>query len=139
MPGAGGSGTGPIPSTAIPITPTVSPQVSNLYSNEPGLPAGTNVIPNAGSNFPSTPTPSGNPSTPNVVPNIISRIQAPYNPERDSTPLTVDQVKRNAIFNRQITANKAIANLVAIIQQLTANVNAATNDIPLLEQDLQDK
>lgn len=29
--------------------------------------------------------------------------------------------------------------MVAIIQQLTANVNAARNDIPLLERELQDK
>lgn len=74
-----------------------------------------------------------------MVPNIIRTIQAPYDPQRDSTPLTVDTVKRNAVFNRQINANKAVANLVAIIQQLTANVNAARNDIPLLERELADR
>ena len=46
----------------------------------------------------------------------------------------MDEVKRNAIFNRQIAANKAVANLLAIIQQLTANVNAAKADIVLLEK-----
>lgn len=45
-------------------------------------------------------------------------------------------MKRNAIFNRQITANKAVANLLAIIQQLTANVNAAKADIIILEKNL---
>ena len=47
-------------------------------------------------------------------------------------------MKRNAIFNRQITANKAVANLLAIIQQLTANVNAAKADIVVLEQALKE-
>ena len=56
--------------------------------------------------------------------------------ERDQRKITIDEVKRNAIFNRQITANKAVANLLAIIQQLTANVNAAKADIIILEKNL---
>lgn len=43
-------------------------------------------------------------------------------------------MKRDATFNRQLNANKAVANLIAIIQQLTANVNAAQNDLPTYEQ-----
>lgn len=69
---------------------------------------------------------------------MISRAQAEYNVERDARKITVDEVKRNAIFNRQITANKAVANLLAIIQQLTANVNAAQADIVVLEQALKE-
>ena len=47
-------------------------------------------------------------------------------------------MKRNAIFNRQISANKGVANLLAIIQQLTANVNAAKADIVVLEKALNE-
>lgn len=136
-----GSGTG---SAGIPSSGTVSGtrspniDISGLYSGFPGLPSGTNVLPNPGSNFPTFPSPSGNPSSPNVVPGIIRTIQAPKNPARDQTPPTVEEVKRNAVFNRQLNANKAVANLVSIIQQLTANINAARNDIPLLEQALRD-
>ena len=60
-------------------------------------------------------------------------IKAEYNAERDGNVITIDQVKRNAAFNRQIAANKAVANLLAIIQQLTANVNAAKADLSVLE------
>lgn len=47
-------------------------------------------------------------------------------------------MKRVAIFNRQINANKAVANLVSIVRRLTANVNAATNDLTVLTQILAD-
>lgn len=108
-----------------------------MYAAYPGLPAGTNVVPPSGS-FPTIPSPSGNPSTPNPTPNVIRTIQASYSTERDAQPVTVDDVKRNAVFNRQLNANKAVANLIAIIQQLTANVNAARIDIQTLEQVLKD-
>lgn len=67
---------------------------------------------------------------------MIGSAQAPFNPARDTRPTTVDDIKRNAAFNRQLNANKAVANLISIIQQLTANVNAAKNDITLLENQL---
>ena len=57
-------------------------------------------------------------------------------PDRDSNSITVTQVKNTATFNRQLNSNKAVANLISLIQQLTANVNAARNDITLLEQAL---
>ena len=41
-------------------------------------------------------------------------------------------MKRRAIFNRQINANKQVANLISIVQKLTANVNAARNDLTTL-------
>lgn len=72
------------------------------------------------------------------MPSVIANANAPYNPERDQRTITPDEVKRNAAFNRQLNANKAVANLIAIIQQLTANVNAAKNDIGILEQQLRD-
>ena len=57
---------------------------------------------------------------------------------RDTRQVTVDDIKRTAIFNRQANANKAVANLIAIVQRLTANVNAATNDMTVLTQFLAD-
>lgn len=138
FPGSGsgfpGSGSG-LPGSGSGLPGGISPE--NLYSSYPGLPSGTNVVPPSGS-FPSIPSPSGPPSTPNPTPNVIRTIQATYVTERDTNTITVNDVKRTAIFNRQLNANKAVANLVAIIQQLTANVNAAQNDIGLLEQALRD-
>ena len=100
-----------------------------------GLPGDVEVLPESGK-YPTPPSPSGKPQTPNIVPHVISSAQAQYSQERDGRKITVDEVKRNAIFNRQITANKAVANLLAIIQQLTANVNAAKADIVILEKNL---
>lgn len=120
-PGSGNPGSGSSP--------------SDLYSSYPGLPSGANLIPPSG-NFPTGPSPSGLPSTPNPVPNVIRNIQATYSVPRDSNPISPNDVKRNSIFNRQLNANKAVANLISIIQQLTANVNAARNDIGLLEDAL---
>lgn len=82
----------------------------------------------ASGSFP-TNSPSGIPSTPNPTPNIIRNIQATYSVPRDSQPISVNDIQRNSVFNRQLNANKAVANLISIIQQLTANVNAARNDI----------
>ena len=53
---------------------------------------------------------------------------------RDTKQVRVDDIKQNAIFNRQTNANKAVANLIFIIGRLTTNVNAATNDITILTQ-----
>ncbi len=127
--GAPGSGS---PAGGSPSAPSVAP----LYENYPGLPAGSGPSVPAGGRYPTAPSPSGNPSTPNIVPNVIASAQAPYNPARDAKPVTVDDVKRNAAFNRQLNANKAVANLISIIQQLTANVNAAKNDIGVLQNQL---
>lgn len=79
-------------------------------------------------------SPAGAPSVYNPAPTIIANAQAQYNAARDANQITVDDIKRRAIFNRQINANKAVANLVTIVQRLTANVNAATNDLTTLTQ-----
>jgi hypothetical protein len=109
--------------------PSDSTNVQSLYQNYPGLASGTNVTPNNGGRYPTPPPPTGNPSTPNIVPNVISNAQATYVTSRDAKAPTIDDIKRNAAFNRQLNANKAVANLISIIQQLTANVNAARNDL----------
>ena len=46
-------------------------------------------------------------------------------------------MKATAIFERQLNANKAIANLLDIIEQLTANANAAKADIPSFDADVK--
>jgi chromosome segregation ATPase len=107
-----------------------------LYENYPGLPSGSSPNSPPGGRYPTPPSPTGNPSTPNIVPQVISSAQAPYNPARDAKTPTIDDIKRNAAFNRQLNANKAVANLISIIQQLTANVNAAKNDATLLQNQL---
>lgn len=107
-----------------------SSQLSSLYNSYPGLPSNTNQI-SMPANLVSSP--AGAPSIPNPVPTIIANAQATYNVARDANKITVDDVKRTAIFNRQINANKAVANLITIIQRLTANVNAARSDIITLE------
>lgn len=115
-----------VSSTSTSSSTRRSSQIESLYNSYPGLPISTNTISiptNIGSN------PVGAPRTPNPGPQIIANAQATYVPSRDANTITIDQVKRNAIFNRQINANKAIANLITIITRLTANVNAAKNDI----------
>lgn len=133
-PNGGAPGTG-FPNGGAPGTGS-APSIAPLYENYPGLPSGSAPSVPAGGRFPTAPSPSGNPSTPNIVPSVIASAQAPYNPARDAKPVTVDDVKRNAAFNRQLNANKAVANLISIIQQLTANVNAAKNDIGVLQSQL---
>lgn len=134
--GAPGSGSpaGGAPGNGSPSGP--SPDVLALYQGYPGLPSGANPAPTNGGRYPTPPPPSGNPSTPNIVPSVIANAQAPYVPSRDAKTPTIDDVKRNAAFNRQLNANKAVANLISIIQQLTANVNAAKNDLTTFQDQL---
>lgn len=130
------SGSASLPIASAPVvTPQViapNPAVAALYESYPGLPAGTAPAVSADGRYPTAPLPSGKPAGPNIISSIISNAQAPYNPARDAKQITVDEVKRNAAFNRQLNANKAVANLISIIQQLTANVNAAKNDISVV-------
>lgn len=117
--------------------PESSP-ASVLYDSYPGLPAGSGPSPPRDGRYPTVPIPAGPPSLPNIVPAVIASAQAPFNPLRDSRPITIDEVKRNAAFNRQLNANKGVANLIAIIQQLTANVNAGNNDVKILQNQFKD-
>lgn len=136
---AGGAPSGGAPSGGVPggsapggSAPGGPSPALPLYESYPGLPPGSGPSPPADGRYPTVPTPTGPPSLPNIVPAVINTAQAPYNPARDSRPITIDEVKRNAAFNRQLNANKGVANLIAIIQQLTANVNAGTNDVKIL-------
>lgn len=135
---AGSAPSSGAPSSGAPSGPSgPSPAVSALFNDYPGLPSGSSTVPANGNPYPVPPAPKGNPSTPNIVPQVIANSQAPYNPQRDRNPITPDDVKRNAAFNRQLNANKAVSNLVAIIQRLTANVNSAKTDIAQFESNLK--
>lgn len=89
--------------------------------------------PTGGNNpFPSTSFPTG--SSPNFIPSSLPTQIQNYNYEtvttRDFYQSTTDDIQSNAVVQRQINANKVIANLLSIIQQLTANVNGVQADIP---------
>lgn len=67
---------------------------------------------------------------------LIQQAQAPRT-AATRNQISPDMVKVNAMFQRQINTNKAIANLLDIIDQLRANTNAAKSDIPTLETQLK--
>lgn len=131
--GGGAFGTGftsNVVPTAQNIQTITQSSVSSLYENYQGLPSGAST---PRINIPIS-SPAGNPSTYNPAPVIIANAQAQYNAARDANTITVDDVKRTAVFNRQINANKAVANLITIVTRLTANVNAANNDLIILNR-----
>jgi predicted nucleic acid-binding Zn-ribbon protein len=96
----------------------------------PGYPTGPS------SPFPTQSFPTG-PSANYIPSNLPTQIQN-YNYDvvttRDTYTTTTEDVRSQAVFQRQINANKAVANLLSIIQQLTANVNGVQADIPSATQ-----
>lgn len=82
--------------------------------------------------FPSQTFPTG--ASPNFIPSSLPTQIQNYNYDtvttRDTYTITQDDVKSRAVYERQINANKVVANLLSIIQQLTANVNGVQADIP---------
>lgn len=65
-------------------------------------------------------------------PSIIKTSQAPRS-DANRNKITEDDIKTTAIFERQLNANKAIANLLDIVDQLRANIKAATDDMVIFE------
>ncbi len=61
----------------------------------------------------------------------ISNYQYKVNPDRDTYKSSVLDIENQAVFLRQINANKAISNILSVIQTLTANVNGVQADIPV--------
>lgn len=112
----------------------ISRSVSELYESYDGLPLGVSPAQPSVSYS----SPAGSPRIPNPAPEIIRNAQAPFDYERDTNKITINDVKRRAIFNRQINANKQVANIISIVQKLTANVNAAKNDLTILTNLLND-
>lgn len=77
-------------------------------------------------------------SSSSITPTIIANSQAQYNPARDSRQITPEEIKKNAAILRQSNANKGVANLVAIIQRLTANVNAGKANVAAYQTALKE-
>lgn len=70
----------------------------------------------------------GNPNgAPNLGPILIGDSKAPRTPTNRNT-ITADDVRTRAAFDRQINAGKALANLLSIVKQATANKNAAEEE-----------
>lgn len=72
-----------------------------------------------------------------VTPIMIANSQALYNASRDARPISLFEVKRNAAILRQSNANKAIANLVFIIQNLNKNIIEGRNNLNIETNRLQ--
>lgn len=127
---AGGSPSGPSPSGSTPSgsTPISIGPVPAGYS--PNYPTG------AGNPFPTQTFPTG--TSPNFIPSNLATQIENYNYQvvtsRDTYSTTTEDIRSQAVFQRQINANKAVANLLSIIQQLTANVNGVQADIPSATQ-----
>lgn len=106
-----------------------------------GIPAGGapgSVTPGADSGFPALSFPTGgNPNYPNFGPIAIADSQAPRTPS-NRFPITSDDVKVKAAFERQINAARALANLLQIVTQATSNKNAAQEETTK-RQDLYDQ
>ena len=121
-----GSATGSTVSSTTISSTTVSGLSTPSVGYKPKYPTGAN------SPFPTQQFPTG-PSAnfiPSNLPTQISNYQYTVNSSRDEYKATVTDIQSQAIFQRQINANKAVANLLSIIQQLTANVNGVQADIP---------
>ena len=71
-----------------------------------------------------------------MIPNIIRTTQAPRS-QANRNRITEDDIHSTTVFERQINANKAIANLLDIVDQLRANVKAAEGDMGILENELK--
>ena len=121
-----GSTSGSTTSSTTIISTSNSGLATKSVGYNPKYPTGPNDP------FPSQTFPTG-PSTNFISSNIptqISNFQYTVNSARDEYQATASDIQSQAIFQRQINANKAVANLLSIIQQLTANVNGVQADIP---------
>jgi chromosome segregation ATPase len=65
---------------------------------------------------------------PNYVPQTI-QTQQTLPSEQNRNQITSEDVRSQSIFERQLNAAKALANLLDIIKQATANKNAASVEI----------
>lgn len=130
------SSTGVVTGAIIGSTTTTTTKVGKVEVGP--IPAGYSPSYPTGANnaFPTQTFPTG-PSTNYIPSNLPTQIQN-YNYDvvtsRDTYTTTTEDVRSQAVFQRQINANKAVANLLAIIQQLTANVNGVQADIPAATQ-----
>jgi hypothetical protein len=122
-------------------TPKTQPSIDSLLSQFAPLDTESllSVSPSSGKkSYPTfdLPTEGGPNQAPNTTPMFIESAKAERLPT-NKNKITADSVKATAIFERQLNANKAIANLLDIIEQLTANANAAKADIPSFDAEVK--
>jgi hypothetical protein len=122
-------------------TPKAQPSIDSLLSQFAPLDTESllSASPSSGKkSYPTfdLPTEGGQNQAPNTTPMFIESAKAERLPT-NKDKITADSVKATAIFERQLNANKAIANLLDIIEQLTANANAAKADIPSFDAEVK--
>ena len=71
-------------------------------------------------------------AAPNTVPQIIRTSQATVT-SADFNTITDDDIRKKAVLERSITASKAVANLLSIIEQAKANRNRALTEIEIFK------
>lgn len=100
-------------------------QVPTSYAPGGAPSSAGGAAPSTGS-YPSVNFPTGGSGNdaPNFTPTLIGDNQAARTGDYRNQ-ITVDDVKSKAIFERQLNAAKALANLLLIVKQATANKNAA--------------
>lgn len=128
---------------AAPAAPAEVPQpdagvAALLDSLQVPLAAGSGAAPAGGApadgSYPTIKFPTGgNPDVPNFTPTQIASNQAQRTPSNRNT-ITADDVKARVIFDRQMNAAKALANLLSIVKQATANKNAAQEEVNKRQQ-----
>ena len=69
---------------------------------------------------------------------MIANSQAEYDPKRDSRNISAYEVRKKAALQRQLNANKAISNLLEVIEKLTENVRNAFSSIKIYEKKVEE-
>ena len=107
-------------------------------SSPAGSPAGSANPQSTDGSYPAMKFPTGGSqnAAPNVNPNLIASSRAPRT-DTNRVPITADDIKTRAAFDRQINAAKALANLLSIVKQATANRNVAQQET-ITRQNLYD-
>lgn len=107
-------------------------------SPSPSSPAGSANPQSTDGSYPAIKFPTGGSqnAAPNVNPNLIASSRAPRT-DTSRVPITADDIKTRAAFDRQINAAKALANLLSIVKQATANRNVAQQET-ITRQNLYD-
>ena len=58
-----------------------------------------------------------------IIPLVIANAQVKYDPARDGRPITQEQILNDAAYLRQSNAEKAVANLLAVIRNLNIEIS----------------
>ena len=101
-------------------------QLPSTYA--PGAAPSSSATGPADGSYPTIKFPTGgNVNAPNFTPTEIAGSRATRT-NQNRNEITADDVKTRATFERQVNAAKALANLLSIVKQATANKNAAQEE-----------